>query len=95
MKGSVEIFIWNNTTQHINGAIGLQNWGSNLSLDEIEAFYGSLKNCPKCNSDEGFWLTANRSRSYVQCKHCGAILEIIEAFEGSGKDKTIFRKLKR
>jgi len=68
-----------------------------LSLDEIDAFARSLKNCPKCGSDEGFWLVANREKSYVQCKHCGAILEIYEVFPGSEKSKSaksFFRKLK-
>jgi transcription elongation factor Elf1 len=49
-----------------------------LSLEEVEAFHRSLKVCPKCGSNEGFWLTAKRDRSYVQCKHCGAIIELYE-----------------
>jgi translation initiation factor 2 beta subunit (eIF-2beta)/eIF-5 len=49
-----------------------------LSLEEVEAFRRSLKVCPKCNSSEGFWLTAKRETSYVQCKHCGAIIEVCE-----------------
>jgi translation initiation factor 2 beta subunit (eIF-2beta)/eIF-5 len=51
-----------------------------LSLEEIEAFHKSLKVCPKCGSSEGFWLTAKRDTSYVQCKHCGAIIELCEVF---------------
>jgi len=68
-----------------------------LSLEEIEAFHKSLKNCPKCNSNEGFWLTANCQKSYVQCKHCGAILEFLEVFSQAEKGKetkSFFRKLK-
>jgi ribosomal protein S27AE len=56
-------------------------------LDEIDAFATSLKNCPKCGSSEGFWLAADRERSYVQCKQCAAILEICQVFPGSGKEK--------
>ena len=58
-----------------------------MSLEEIEAFYRSLNKCPKCSSNEGFWLTANREKSYVQCKHCGAILEIVEVFQKEKEDK--------
>ena len=68
-----------------------------MSLDEIDAFAKSLKNCPKCDSAEGFWFAANREKSYVQCKHCGAILEIYEVFSRSEKEKgskPFFRKLK-
>jgi ribosomal protein S27AE len=49
-----------------------------LSLEEVEAFRRSLKVCPKCNSSEGFWLAVKRDRSYVQCKHCGAVIEVCE-----------------
>jgi translation initiation factor 2 beta subunit (eIF-2beta)/eIF-5 len=75
----------------------LQKSGNNLSLEEIEAFHRSLKKCPKCDSNEGFWLTANRQRSYVQCKYCGAILEIVEVFRESDKikeQKGVFRRIR-
>jgi translation initiation factor 2 beta subunit (eIF-2beta)/eIF-5 len=75
----------------------LQSLGNDLSLEEIEAFHRSLKKCPKCDSNEGFWLTANRQRSYVQCKHCGAILEIVEVFRESDKikeQKGVFRRIR-
>ena len=52
--------------------------GVPLGLDEIENFRKSLKNCPDCGSNEGFWLIANRDRTYFQCKHCAAILEVRE-----------------
>ncbi len=66
-----------------------------MSLDEIDAFAKSLKNCPKCGSSEGFWFAANREKSYVQCKHCAAILEIYEVFSKLEKgSKPLFRKLK-
>ena len=68
-----------------------------MSLDEIDAFARSLKTCPKCGSEEGFWLAANREKSYVQCKHCGAILEFCEVLSHPEKTKdqrTAFRKLK-
>lgn len=69
-----------------------------MSLDEIDAFARSLKNCPKCGSNEGFWVAANREKSYVQCKYCGTILEVYEVFPGSEKgkgSKSFFRKLKQ
>lgn len=68
-----------------------------MSLDEIDAFARSLKTCPKCGSAEGFWLAANREKSYVQCKHCGAILEFCEVLSQPEKTKdqrTAFKKLK-
>jgi translation initiation factor 2 beta subunit (eIF-2beta)/eIF-5 len=58
-----------------------------LSLEEIEAFANSLKTCPKCSSNEGFWLVANREESYAQCKHCGAILEFCEVLSYSENSK--------
>jgi translation initiation factor 2 beta subunit (eIF-2beta)/eIF-5 len=74
--------------------ITVRKSGSNLSLEEIEAFYRSLSKCPKCSSMEGFWLTVTHEKSYVQCKYCGAILEICEVFQesaGSKKTKGIFK----
>ena len=68
-----------------------------MSLEDIEDFYRSLSKCPKCNSSEGFWLAANRERSYVQCKHCGTILDIYEVFPGLEKSKGtkgVFRRLR-
>jgi translation initiation factor 2 beta subunit (eIF-2beta)/eIF-5 len=49
-----------------------------LKLDEIDNFRRSLKTCPECGSPEGFWLVAKRDKTYFQCKHCAAILEICE-----------------
>jgi translation initiation factor 2 beta subunit (eIF-2beta)/eIF-5 len=75
----------------------LQKAGQNLSLEEIEAFANSLKTCPKCGSNEGFWLAANREKSYAQCKHCGAVLEFCEVLSYTDKDKrsrSAFKKLK-
>jgi ribosomal protein L37AE/L43A len=66
-----------------------------LSLEEIEALHKAVKRCPKCDSTEGFWLTAKRDKSYVQCKHCGAILELFELFPGTEKMKTFRGILKK
>jgi translation initiation factor 2 beta subunit (eIF-2beta)/eIF-5 len=71
--------------------------GRSLSLEEIEAFASSLKVCPKCGSGEGFWVAANREKSYAQCKHCGAILEFCEVLSYREKGQTskgVFKKLK-
>ncbi|MCJ7423706.1 hypothetical protein MUP01_05500 [Candidatus Bathyarchaeota archaeon] len=68
-----------------------------MALEEIEAYRRSLRTCPKCSSSEGFWLASNRERSYVQCKHCGAILEICEVFPQAEKGRIsggFLRKLK-
>jgi ribosomal protein L37AE/L43A len=73
----------------------LRNLGEKLSLEEIEALRRSLKNCPKCGSGEGFWFTPKRDRGYIQCKHCGATLEICEFFsqaEESKVSKELLRK---
>ena len=51
-----------------------------MSLEEIEAFRRDLKVCPECGSSEGFWLTAKQDKSFVQCKHCGAIIELCKTF---------------
>jgi translation initiation factor 2 beta subunit (eIF-2beta)/eIF-5 len=66
-------------------------------LEEIEAFASSLKTCPKCGSNEGFWLVANREKSYAQCKNCGAVLEFCEVLSYRDKakaSKSTFRKLR-
>jgi transcription elongation factor Elf1 len=70
-----------------------------LSLDEVEALRRSLKVCPKCGSSEGFWLTAKRDAGYVQCKHCGAVIELCEvhsieagAKKGSQSKRGILRR---
>lgn len=67
-------------------------------MEEIEGFAASLKVCLKCGSSEGFWLVANREKSYAQCKHCGAVLEFCEVLEHNRKDqatkKSMLRKLK-
>lgn len=73
-----------------------------MSLEEIEAFANSLRTCPKCGSSEGFWLAANREKSYAQCKHCGAILEFCEVLSYSdtpkppskNDSKSAFKKLR-
>jgi len=65
-----------------------------VGLGEIEAFRWSLKECPKCRSSEGFWLVTKRGGSYVQCKHCGAILELCEVFPATkeGSSSKVFLK---
>jgi len=82
--------------QNINQAQELTRLGKDLSFEEIEKFANSLKTCPKCGSIEGFWLAANKEKSYAQCKHCGAILEFCEVLSYSDKPqrKNAFRKLK-
>ncbi len=49
-----------------------------MGLEEIENFRKTLKNCPHCSSTQGFWLIAKRDKTYFQCKHCAAILEVYE-----------------
>jgi ribosomal protein L37AE/L43A len=58
-----------------------------LNLDEIENFRSSLKSCPECSSTEGFWLVVKRDKTYFQCKHCAAILEICEILPRSKSTK--------
>jgi len=65
-----------------------------VGLEEVETFHRSLKVCPKCGSSEGFWLVARLDRSYVQCKHCGDMLEFCEIFsvaKKSGSPKKFFK----
>jgi len=56
-----------------------------MGLEEIEAVYSALKNCPKCGSNEGFWLSVKSDAEYIQCKHCGALFEICEVFSTGGE----------
>ncbi|MCJ7425020.1 hypothetical protein MUP01_12250 [Candidatus Bathyarchaeota archaeon] len=58
-----------------------------MSLEEMENFRRNIRNCPKCNSAEGFWITSNSERSYIQCKHCAAILDILEFFPSHEESK--------
>lgn len=53
----------------------------------MENFRRNIHNCPKCNSAEGFWITSNHERSYIQCKHCAAILDILEFFPSPDRSK--------
>jgi transcription elongation factor Elf1 len=59
-----------------------------LRFQEIETALRHLGTCPKCNSSEGFWLGAKRDHIYVQCKSCGANLELFEVY-------TLGEKLKK
>jgi len=63
----------------------LKNNLGRMGLKEIEAVYSAFKNCPKCGSKEGFWLSVKSDMGYIQCKHCGAIFEICEVFPISGE----------
>jgi DNA-directed RNA polymerase subunit M/transcription elongation factor TFIIS len=54
--------------------------GESLNLQEIENTLSRFKECPKCDSKEGFWLGVKRDRTYVQCKSCGANFELFELF---------------
>jgi ribosomal protein L37AE/L43A len=65
----------------------LLDLGVQLSLKEIEDFRKSLKNCPHCGSTEGFWLIARREKTFFQCKHCAAILEVCEVHPPSKTTK--------
>jgi len=47
-----------------------------VSLEELEEFMKTFKRCPYCNSSEGFWLAPKFYKKYLQCKHCGALIEL-------------------
>jgi hypothetical protein len=58
----------------------LMGTGEYLNLQEIEDAFSRLKICPKCNSQEGFWLGLKTGHTYAQCKDCGTKLELFEIF---------------
>jgi transcription elongation factor Elf1 len=61
----------------------------NLRFSEIETALRQLGTCPKCNSGEGFWLGARGDHIYVQCKCCGASLELFRVYNlGEKREKT-------
>ena len=62
--------------------------GEDLKLQEIETALGHLKTCPKCNSVEGFWFGVKGDHIYVQCKCCGASLELFEVYTMGEKSRT-------
>jgi transcription elongation factor Elf1 len=52
-----------------------------LSWNEIEEIFKTVKKCPNCGSSEGFWLALKLEKRFLQCKHCGALIEVCEVFE--------------
>jgi len=64
---------------------------------EIQTFRKLLKKCPKCGSSEGFWLGVKLREAYLQCKHCGTIIEAAEMvpLEEEKKKEGRFRQLLR
>lgn len=52
--------------------------GKNLSLNGFEELLKTIKKCPRCGSDEGFWLAFKLYGKFLQCKHCGALIEVYE-----------------
>jgi hypothetical protein len=54
--------------------------GEYLRFQEIEIALKHLGICPKCNSYEGFWVGSRGDHIYVQCKCCGASLELFEVY---------------
>jgi translation initiation factor 2 beta subunit (eIF-2beta)/eIF-5 len=78
---------WKSASEHINETSELQESGIRLNLDEIQNFLNTLKSCPDCGSTEGFWLVAKHDNTYLQCKHCAAILEICKIHPSSKTTK--------
>ena len=64
-------------------------------LEEIEDFRAHLKICPECGSAAGFWLVAKADRTYFQCQHCAAIMEVCKVHPGSETKKDARRFLQK
>ncbi|MDH5481970.1 MAG: hypothetical protein OEY22_03690 [Candidatus Bathyarchaeota archaeon] len=62
-----------------------------MKLREIEDTFHNLSMCPRCNSNEGFWLGLRSGHVYVQCKGCGAKLEFFKIFPMDEKVKPLRR----
>jgi len=62
--------------------------GENLKLEEIETASSRFKICPKCHSTQGFWLGLMSDHAYVQCKDCGAKLELFEVYTMGEKGRS-------
>jgi len=67
-----------------------------LSWNEIEELFKTVKKCPNCGSSEGFWLALKLEKRLLQCKHCGALIEVCEVFQGEDArdSKSEFKALK-
>lgn len=67
-----------------------------MSLNQLDEFLRTLKNCPHCGSDEGFWLAVKLYKKFLQCKHCGALIELFDAVQKdeNGKESK-FKVLKK
>jgi ribosomal protein L37AE/L43A len=52
-----------------------------LNWNEIEELSKTVKKCPNCGSNEGFWLVPKLEKSFLQCKHCGALIELCEILQ--------------
>jgi transcription elongation factor Elf1 len=67
-----------------------------LSSDEIEELFKAVEKCPNCGSSEGFWLATKLEKKFLQCKHCGALIELCEILQGEdAESKGGFKVLKR
>lgn len=66
-----------------------------MNLEDVENFRKSLKTCPDCGSEEGFWFVAKHDKTCFQCKHCAATLEICEVAPGSKVEKDSKKLLAR
>lgn len=67
-----------------------------MTFRDVELLFGSLKECPKCGQRDGFWLVVRYERRYLQCKHCGSMLEFCEVHSTSKKGepfKGFFRSI--
>lgn len=59
-----------------------------MNLQEIEAAFSQFRICPKCSSEEGFWLGSKHGNAYVQCKGCGAKFDLFEVYKISKSHET-------
>jgi hypothetical protein len=64
-----------------------------MRFQEIETALKHLETCPKCDSGDGFWLGSKGDHIYVQCKCCGACLELFEVY-ALGKEREKARRLR-
>ncbi|MBS7621172.1 hypothetical protein KEJ32_03550 [Candidatus Bathyarchaeota archaeon] len=60
-----------------------------VSFKDFELLFASLKECPKCRQKDGFWLVIKPGHRYLQCKHCGSMIEFCEVFPTSKKGEPL------
>jgi len=65
--------------------------GELRSIKEIEDAFRKFRTCPKCRSNEGFWIGLKLDHLYTHCKTCGSRHELFEVYPIDEKERAMKR----